>query len=115
MQAKIIFILRFARTIFEFHNVASCVVRRLHSSLCPGAANGVLDENEVAGVVDALAVPVCAGRCPLFCCLAPGLGGGGRVGGVEGGLDGRQEELARAAEHREGAEAVPVMGAPVCV
>ncbi len=108
--------MRFACTIFKFHDIASRDVRFLHSPFSPGAADGVLDEDEVAGVVDALAAPVRAGRSPLFCSLVPGLSGGGGVGGVEGGLEGGQEGLARMAEvHMEGAEAVHSVGAAICM
>ncbi len=84
-------ILKFAHTIFKFHHVASCAVCLLHSSLCPCAADGVLGKDEAAWVVDAIEVSVSAGSGQLFHSLTPGPDGGGRVDGVEGGLEGQQE------------------------
>ncbi len=116
MQAKILFILKLARTIFEFHDVASCAVRLLYFFLRPGAADGVLGEHEVARVVDALATPVGAGRHPSLRGAPPGRGCGGGFRGVEGGLEGRQEGFARPAkEHLEGAESVRALCAPACM
>ncbi len=83
---EIFFVTRLARTIFKFHDVAPRAAGLLHRPARPGAADGVLGEHDVAGVVDAFPAPVRTRFGPLLRGPLPRCGSGGMVGGVEGSV-----------------------------